>query len=632
MADVFDGLVIRITDLCNRRERTQRSIADDNTHIAELTANLDAAKARRSRHVERLQSLNRKIKTASSRISLADDEDVSHVDAASGIATEDETTQAAEDTLLDPSTNGQARDGDAIHKIFPTVVRVNGEWCELRCRTCTINFSKATGQVFANATAFWKHSIVAHKTSLRKTSSIEEYCTLRSISEGDADLLRSGQQAKDHQIVLGVFKQALGAPHWSEQTLGDIETPSLQMGQHSPYQQVHAKFPTVIKLGNRWVELTCLGCGCNAFAHADRFLSGPQGLNHHYRKSHQTGSQVNDLTTYCALRNLSDRDAELLQSGAQARDHPIMFARPTPSGVSVQATQLGAVATLAGSRPIHARFPTVVLFKDVWVEIACRYCYTNWSTAYSRFILGANGLRHHVGRLHKISVQLEDIEQYCTLRNVSERDRDLLLQGKNGVDQPVIPVYPRGDHTGDLSVYEPRPPQASPSAQAGRIHASFPTVVQLNGTWVEFSCKFCDANYSRQRNRYMSGVPGILHHVRLAHATELTSPEDVNQFCNVRPVSARDEELLRDGHNALDHPIQKVSASLNSSTTAGAKRKQAAQVRTPTDSDSESDSIRVTGRSVKRRAAVEIVPANEADEVEIKREEDGYDSNSSDDE
>nr|OQO19843.1 hypothetical protein B0A51_11754 [Rachicladosporium sp. CCFEE 5018] len=129
----------------------------------------------------------------------------------------------------------------------------------------------------------------------------------------------------------------------------------------------------------------------------------------------------------------------------------------------------------------------------------------------------------------------------------------------------------------------------------------------------------------------MSGVPGILHHVRLAHPGETTS-SDIDQSCNIRHVSARDQVLLLQGLNGVDHPIEKVSAGLVNSMNTSAKRKRYTQIRTPTDSNSESGSVRETGRSAKRRAAVEMVPGDDTEEVEIKREDDKYGSNSSDDE
>ncbi|KAK6435507.1 hypothetical protein LTR95_008306 [Oleoguttula sp. CCFEE 5521] len=331
---------------------------------------------------------------------------------------------------------------------------------------------------------------------------------------------------------------------------------------------------------------------------------------------------------------------------------------------------------------VYPNYPTVVVINGATVELTCKICGTNAQCeGVSRFMKGVKGIQS-VGQLR--------IEEFCDLRPISSHDQDLLELCMPPTDHPIVAIEPRNleqsaglqpqygrsardseeaetstfksrvapvarmsaaaeveddvdmkglfsdseesgaHHSGEISVYEPQKDRRSSSSQPRQINPSFPTIVLLNGIWVELSCKFCDANFSRNKNRYMSGVPGILHHVRLAHAGETTS-SDFDQSCNIRHVSARDQELLVQGRNAVDHPIEKVSAGLVNSMNTSAKRKRDTQIRTPTNSDSDSAGIRETGRSAKRRATVEMVPGVEAEEVEIKREEEGYDSDSSDD-
>ncbi|KAK6431223.1 hypothetical protein LTR95_012616 [Oleoguttula sp. CCFEE 5521] len=439
MADAFDGLVIRITDLCTRREKAKQSIASDDTYITDLTRNLEAAQARKRRHVEKLETLN-------GRSSLVGNGEIDHVDDMSGASMDDIASQAT--THGDPDDNEctTAHNRSAVHQDFPTVIQVNEVWCELKCRTCGTNTNATDSKFFNGSESFFRHAYLVHKARVVKAQ-IVQYCTVRQISDRDADLLRSGQQARDFKIIKAVPQQALHTQRSTTHAADAGGTVANRTSSVGGLRQIHADYPTVVKLNGKWVELTCLICGCNTNWSGNRFLAGPSGFVGYSQRGHHLPCSIDDLTACCALREVSNGDVALLKSGAQARDHLIKLVLPTrPHALAAHVSHPPAQL-----QSIHANFAVVVYHNDAWVELSCRRCNANYNAGWGRYMKGAKGIRDHMRRAHGTSAQVPDIEQYSNIRPVSDRDRDLLLQGQNGVDSLIRPSLPTKHISGGLA-------------------------------------------------------------------------------------------------------------------------------------------------------------------------------------
>lgn len=83
----------------------------------------------------------------------------------------------------------------------------------------------------------------------------------------------------------------------------------------------------------------------------------------------------------------------------------------------------------------------------------------------------------------------------------------------------------------------------------------FPTVVQIEGKWVELSCHLCGANATRRLSRFFMGIASFCNHIVMAHPEAKAKGRDaVQKRLHKRELSEGDVEKLRRGEE-LEHPI-----------------------------------------------------------------------------
>jgi len=90
------------------------------------------------------------------------------------------------------------------------------------------------------------------------------------------------------------------------------------------------------------------------------------------------------------------------------------------------------------------------------------------------------------------------------------------------------------------------------------IHQSFLTVVTLNGSWYELTCKFCGTNKVLGKTSFFASSTSFFQHTRRSHRNDLDHEviqANILEYCNARALSTTDVRLLSNGNDALDHPI-----------------------------------------------------------------------------
>jgi hypothetical protein len=93
-----------------------------------------------------------------------------------------------------------------------------------------------------------------------------------------------------------------------------------------------------------------------------------------------------------------------------------------------------------GPRQIHANYPTVYSFDDLWIELCCKSCKSNAIINKPRaFFQHLGGFRRHINYSHA-QIKLHEVLDHCEGRLISERDVELLLLGKPAVDEQIVMV------------------------------------------------------------------------------------------------------------------------------------------------------------------------------------------------
>nr|OQO26301.1 hypothetical protein B0A51_04234 [Rachicladosporium sp. CCFEE 5018] len=192
---------------------------------------------------------------------------------------------------------------------------------------------------------------------------------------------------------------------------------------------------------------------------------------------------------------------------------------------------------------IHEDFPTVVMIDGQWQELTCRRCGINCVPG-PCFVKGVRGFRRHYNRGHGgLAPEKGAFHVYCTLRAVSDVDVTLLKAGQLARDSttPILPHH---------SFVDP----AEKSTKS--IHPDFPTVIEVDGVWVELTCKDCGANAVRDGSEFMQSEMAFRAHAKRTH--DAITNAGLDGYCNMRSVSARDIDLMTAGQDPLDHQIERM--------------------------------------------------------------------------
>jgi len=147
--------------------------------------------------------------------------------------------------------------------MFPTVVKHNAQYKELRCPkpTCQRNIDVHTNGFFNGVEGFIAHYEKDHQTQTSKLYVLDN-CSFRIVSEHDAALLREVQCPDDITRVLG--------PYYN-----NLEQPILRIAGPSDTQPITVVIPkgaslnncfkNIMWVDNAWKELWCNveKCGTN---------------------------------------------------------------------------------------------------------------------------------------------------------------------------------------------------------------------------------------------------------------------------------------------------------------------------------------------------------------------------------
>nr|OQO19844.1 hypothetical protein B0A51_11755 [Rachicladosporium sp. CCFEE 5018] len=204
---------------------------------------------------------------------------------------------------------------------------------------------------------------------------------------------------------------------------------------------------------------------------------------------------------------------------------------------------------------VHEHYPTVIKFQGKWQEISCLECDCN-SSYLGNFLKGVDGIRNHFSQQHKALGRGKlDILGCCAFRSVSDFDVELLRKGLPAYERPVEPRTQR-DTTGHIGK---RPPPATARQLIQEmVYPAYPTVVVVGGTTVELTCKVCGTNAQcEDSSKFMKGVRGFKVHYGALHSSGVGQMR-IEEFCDLRPISDHDQDLLELCMPPTDHPIVAV--------------------------------------------------------------------------
>ncbi|KAK6431224.1 hypothetical protein LTR95_012617 [Oleoguttula sp. CCFEE 5521] len=253
----------------------------------------------------------------------------------------------------------------------------------------------------------------------------------------------------------------------------------------------------------------------------------------------------------------ASRDTVMSDSGDQTQNDTTAATTMSSMNTTARTSTSFKTSTPKFSPPnsfpsIHENYPTVIKFQGQWHEITCLECGCN-SSLKSKFLDGVSGMRNHFRQQHAANGSGKlDIFGCCALRPVSDTDVGLLEQGLPAFEQPVE-VRTQVDTTG-----VGRKARALVATSHQRIledvYSEFPTVILLDGAAFELTCKVCGTNSLKDHEKFLKGVKGFKTHYMAAH------PQDVGQMkieelCNMRPVSIRDQGYMKVGLDPMDHSI-----------------------------------------------------------------------------
>ncbi|EME79699.1 uncharacterized protein MYCFIDRAFT_81181 [Pseudocercospora fijiensis CIRAD86] len=89
---------------------------------------------------------------------------------------------------------------DAIHGRFPTVVNINGQWHEIRCKGCGANIKSKTSTWFKGLRGLRFHYTRCHLPRGSFAPTAETCCIMRPVSASDIGLMEQGLAPRDVAI------------------------------------------------------------------------------------------------------------------------------------------------------------------------------------------------------------------------------------------------------------------------------------------------------------------------------------------------------------------------------------------------------------------------------------------------
>ncbi|KXS98961.1 hypothetical protein AC578_4993 [Pseudocercospora eumusae] len=113
---------------------------------------------------------------------------------------EEEESDDDEDLIAGPASRQLLKPVDAIHGRFPTVVNINGQWHEIRCKGCGANIKPGTSTWFKGLVGLRTHYRRRHCPRGSLTPPAEVCCIMRPVSTADVGLMEQGLPPHDIAI------------------------------------------------------------------------------------------------------------------------------------------------------------------------------------------------------------------------------------------------------------------------------------------------------------------------------------------------------------------------------------------------------------------------------------------------
>ncbi|KAK6420016.1 hypothetical protein LTR95_016983 [Oleoguttula sp. CCFEE 5521] len=213
-----------------------------------------------------------------------------------------------------------------------------------------------------------------------------------------------------------------------------------------------------------------------------------------------------------------------------------------------------------GFQTIHGDFPTVVTIDSKWQELLRRRCGINYVPG-PRFLMGARGFLRHYNRGHGgRSPEKSAVHIYRILRAVSNVDVAFLKAGQRArnhliqkVDHPNDTPAPNDSIDSDSVESQPRRPRKKPTKF---VHLDYRPVVEIDGIWVELTCKDIAANAVRDSSEFMQSEMAFRAHAKRTH--DAIANAGLARYYNMGTVSARDIDLIQVGQNPTDRRIEHI--------------------------------------------------------------------------
>lgn len=96
---------------------------------------------------------------------------------------------------------------------------------------------------------------------------------------------------------------------------------------------IHPNYPNVIRVGKKYLEVSCSECGANSDATNYQYFIGLKGIRQHCKIVHSRDLDHNSKG-YFNSREISEGDVILLENGEEPRDHAIQTDLGHPTGTN----------------------------------------------------------------------------------------------------------------------------------------------------------------------------------------------------------------------------------------------------------------------------------------------------------